>query len=98
MKSKEDLDIQNARVALLYSNRYAYLSRDPRGGSRLIEATDVVAVGPNPSWKGEDPEGQRLRAPGLFQAARRGAAHGTGQITGVTWKVKATLDVNEEPL
>ncbi len=52
VKSKEDLDIQNARVALLYSNRYAYLTRDPRGGSRLIETTDVVAVGTEPFMEG----------------------------------------------
>jgi hypothetical protein len=53
VKSKEDLDIQNARVALLYSNRYAYLTtRDPRGRSMLIEATDEVAGGTEPFMKG----------------------------------------------
>jgi hypothetical protein len=98
VKSKEDLDIQNAWVALLYSNRYAYLTRDPRGGSMLIEATDEVAVGTEPFMKG----GRSGRA----------TSPSTGPLSGCPtrcrprdranyqrlWKVKATLDVNEGPL
>lgn len=99
---KEELEIEEGRVALVCTNRYIYqyTTTDSDGDThyRTREATDEVEVA------GERILEEQTIVPGsysgqdlAFEVPSTAAPSASGEITNVEWKVRVTLPVRNAP-
>jgi hypothetical protein len=98
VKGKNDFDIDGARVELLYTNRYSYLTPDPRGGSLLIDETDrkIVHTESLPTG-GTIRRGMTTEHRASLGLPTDAPPTGEGEITGVAWAVRVVLGVPGGP-
>ena len=103
IEAKKELDIHEARAELFYSNRYSYLTFDPRGGSLLVDETDNVVMGTERFLQeGVIRKGSVVERRVPLEFPKEAPPTGEGNITGVSWAVRVVLaaagvpDVNEE--
>ena len=103
IEAKKDLDIHEARAELFYSNRYSYLTFDPRGGSLLVDETDKVVMDTERFLQaGVIRKGSVAERRVPLELPEEAPPTGEGNITGVSWAVGVVLeaagvpDVNEE--
>jgi Arrestin (or S-antigen), C-terminal domain len=99
---KEELDIEEGRVALVCANRYVYqyetTDSDNNTVYRTKEATDEVAAGDERILE------EKTILPGgysghevAFELPPAAAPSASGEITNVEWKIRVTLSVRGAP-
>ena len=102
VSGKEELEIEEGRVALVCSNRYVYKysTTDSDGDQvyRTEEATDEVAAGDERILE------EKTIQPGsysghelVFKVPPAAAPSASGEITNVEWKIRVTLVVRNAP-
>jgi Arrestin (or S-antigen), C-terminal domain len=102
VKGKEELDIEEGRVALVCANRYVYqyttTDSDDNQVYRTEEATDEVEAA------GERILEEKTIMPGsysehevVFEVPPTAAPSASGEITNVDWKIRVTLPVSNAP-
>ena len=95
---KKDFEVEGARAELFYTNRYSYLTFDPRGGSLLIDESDRVVVDtehlPTGGTMRKGKTAEHRVSLGLPAVA---PPTGEGEITAVAWAVGVVLEAPGGP-
>jgi hypothetical protein len=99
---KEELDIEEGRVALVCANRYVYqyttTDSDDNHVYRTQEATDEVLFGDERILEGHAIQpGSYSGHEVAFEVPSTAAPSASGEITNVDWKIRVTLPVSNAP-
>lgn len=99
---KEELDIEEGRIALVCANRYIYQYRttDSDGDTvyRTREATDEIEVAGERILEGQTIQPGSYSGHDLaFEVPSTAAPSARGEITNVEWKVRVSLPIRNAP-